>query len=262
MLSSISRSHLLFLQVQQQTSKSEKILLSHNTIFSDNRNITELWEKSDTSITYQNMTNYKLSRRKVLLLFAGSSALAVSPVYAQKKKRPRNRKSYRDKDYEVDDNSSPSPTPAPTPAQSETYSPPHPALIPAVGGGVFGIFGLVGACFWKFNQQKASKNLNAGSAAARDNTSNIPIDPIEQELNQLKSESGMNRMKSVRRSSVMAAEVSEWYVFRSGKAEGPYTKLQLWEVQKITARTKVRRGENEWQRAGEIPELAKYLTQK
>ncbi|MGL5064107.1 MAG: DUF4339 domain-containing protein [Microcoleus sp.] len=208
------------------------------------------------------MTNYKLSRRKVLLLFAGSSALVVSPVYAQKKKRPRNRKSYRDKDYEDDDNSSPSPTPAPTPAQPEKYSPPHPALIPAVGGGVFGIFGLVGACFWKFNQQKASKKLNADSSSARGNTSNIPIDPIEQELNQLKSESGMNRMKSVRRSAVTAAEVSEWYVFRSGKSEGPYTKLQLWEVQKITARTKVRRGENEWQPAGEIPELAKYLTQK
>ncbi|MEG4272772.1 MULTISPECIES: DUF4339 domain-containing protein [unclassified Microcoleus] len=50
------------------------------------------------------------------------------------------------------------------------------------------------------------------------------------------------------------------YVFRSGEAKGPYTKLQLWEVQEITARTKVRRGEAEWQRAGEIPELASYLT--
>jgi hypothetical protein len=51
-------------------------------------------------------------------------------------------------------------------------------------------------------------------------------------------------------------------VFRSGKAEGPYTALQLWEIQKITARTKVRRGEAEWQRAGEISELAKFLTDK
>jgi hypothetical protein len=57
-------------------------------------------------------------------------------------------------------------------------------------------------------------------------------------------------------------EVAEWYVFRSGKAEGPYTALQLWEVQKITARTKVRRGEANWQRAGEIAELAKYLSEK
>jgi hypothetical protein len=59
-----------------------------------------------------------------------------------------------------------------------------------------------------------------------------------------------------------APEVADWYVFRSGKAEGPYSKLQLWEVQKITARTKVRRGEAEWQRAGEISELAKFLTDK
>jgi hypothetical protein len=51
-------------------------------------------------------------------------------------------------------------------------------------------------------------------------------------------------------------------VFRSGEAKGPYTRLQLWEIQDITARTKVRRGEAEWQRAGEIPELAAYLTQK
>ena len=59
-----------------------------------------------------------------------------------------------------------------------------------------------------------------------------------------------------------APEVADWYVFRSGKAEGPYTKLQLWEIQKITARTKVRRGEADWQRAGEISELAKYLSEK
>ena len=57
-------------------------------------------------------------------------------------------------------------------------------------------------------------------------------------------------------------EKPEWYVFRSGKAEGPYTALQLWEIQKITDRTKVRRGEADWQRAGEIPELAKYLSKK
>lgn len=59
-----------------------------------------------------------------------------------------------------------------------------------------------------------------------------------------------------------APEVSDWYVFRSGKAEGPYSKLQLWEVQKITDRTKVRRGKSDRQPAGEIPELAKYLTEK
>jgi hypothetical protein len=57
-------------------------------------------------------------------------------------------------------------------------------------------------------------------------------------------------------------EKPEWYVFRSGKSEGPYTKDQLRDAQKITARTKVRRGESEWQRAGDIPELVSYLTQK
>jgi hypothetical protein len=49
-----------------------------------------------------------------------------------------------------------------------------------------------------------------------------------------------------------APEVADWYVFRSGKPEGSYTILQLWEVQKITNRTKVRRGEAEWQRVGEV----------
>ncbi|MEZ2278080.1 MAG: DUF4339 domain-containing protein [Microcoleus sp.] len=60
-----------------------------------------------------------------------------------------------------------------------------------------------------------------------------------------------------------APESANWYVFRSSKAEGPYSKLQLWEVQNVTARTKVRRGESgNWQRAGEIPELARYLNEK
>jgi len=57
-------------------------------------------------------------------------------------------------------------------------------------------------------------------------------------------------------------EVAQCYVFGSGEAKEPYTKLQLWEVQEITARTNVRRGEAEWQGAGDIPELAAYLTQK
>ncbi|MEG4292546.1 hypothetical protein Q5692_27370 [Microcoleus sp. C2C3] len=58
-----------------------------------------------------------------------------------------------------------------------------------------------------------------------------------------------------------APEVSDRYVFRSGKAEGSSSKLQVWEVQKITYyRTKVRRGKSDRQPAGEIPELAKYLT--
>jgi hypothetical protein len=57
-------------------------------------------------------------------------------------------------------------------------------------------------------------------------------------------------------------EIADWYVFRAGKAEGPYTALQLWEIQKITARTKVRRGKANWQRAGEVSELAKFLSEK
>ena len=68
------------------------------------------------------------------------------------------------------------------------------------------------------------------------------------------------RVKSVNKQ--VAPEVADWYVFRSGKAEGPYTALQLWEVQKITARTKVRRNGADWQRAGEVSELAKYLNDK
>ena len=58
-----------------------------------------------------------------------------------------------------------------------------------------------------------------------------------------------------------APEISDWYVFRSGKDEGPYNKLPLWEVQKITDHTKVRRGKSDRQPAGEIPVLAKYLTE-
>ena len=97
-------------------------------------------------------------------------------------------------------------------------------------------------------QEKRSQNSTAPAA-----------NPIEQELNQLRADAGATRMRPVRQAT---PEVADWYVFRSGKAEGPYTALQLWEVQKITARTKVRRGEGDWQRAGEVSELTKYLTQQ
>jgi hypothetical protein len=90
-----------------------------------------------------------------------------------------------------------------------------------------------------------------------------PVNPIEAELNQLAAELGDARMRPVRRASPAAKpEKPQWYVFRSGKPEGPYTKDQLRDVQQISDRTKVRRGESEWQRAGEIPDLANYLTQK
>ena len=93
-------------------------------------------------------------------------------------------------------------------------------------------------------------------------TKNLPApDSVDQELNQLRAESGMSRMKTSRPAQPNP-ELPEWYVFRNGNAEGPYTKLELLDVQKITDRTKVRHGEAEWQRAGEIPELAAYLTEK
>lgn len=54
-------------------------------------------------------------------------------------------------------------------------------------------------------------------------------------------------------------EVAEWEVFRNGKPEGIYTREQLSTIQKITARTNVRRVGGIWTRAGEIPELADFI---
>ena len=112
-----------------------------------------------------------------------------------------------------------------------------------------------------------ARQRRAAKQERRSQNSTAPApNPIEQELNQLSADAGATRMRPVRQATPVVRqatpEVADWYVFRSGKAEGPYTKLQLWEVQKITARTKVRRGEAEWQRAGEISELAKFLTDK
>ncbi|MEG3861037.1 DUF4339 domain-containing protein [Microcoleus sp. herbarium12] len=109
---------------------------------------------------------------------------------------------------------------------------------------------------------KSAAKAKAQEPTKRRSPKNLPApDPVEQELNQLKAQSGMSRMKTVR-PAVSTPEAAEWYVFRSGSAEGPYTRMQLLEVQKITDRTKVRRGETDWQRAGEISELAAYLTEK
>ena len=117
--------------------------------------------------------------------------------------------------------------------------------------------------FWGWHREVEIAIGKREAKKTRSPNSNSPApNPIEQELNQLKAASGMTRMKPVRRSTQPTPEVPEWYVFRSGEAKGPYTKLQLWEIQEITARTKVRRGEAEWLRAGEIPELAAYLSQK
>jgi len=125
---------------------------------------------------------------------------------------------------------------------------------------------LVWVAVWHFWGWPREVEIARGKPEAKKkrspNSNSPPPNPVEQELNQVKAASGINRMKPVRRSTQPTPEVPQWYVFRSGEAKGPYTKLQLWEVQEITARTKVRRGETEWQRAGEIPELAAYLTQK
>ncbi len=110
--------------------------------------------------------------------------------------------------------------------------------------------------------KSATARAKTQEPAKRRVPKNLPApDPVEQELNQLKAQSGMSRMKTVR-SAEAIPELPEWYVFRSGNAEGPYTKLQLLDVQKIGDRTKVRRGGTEWQRAGEFSELAAYLTEK
>lgn len=85
-------------------------------------------------------------------------------------------------------------------------------------------------------------------------------DPIEVELNQIKGEMGATVMRPVRKTATSQQVL--WEVFRSGPV-GPYTKEQLRSQQKITAKTNVRRvGENDWTRAGEIPELADFLSSK
>lgn len=109
-------------------------------------------------------------------------------------------------------------------------------------------------------RRRAAKQERRSQNSTAPVTNSITPNPIEQELNQLKAQPAMSRMNA--RLAPPNPEIPEWYVFRSGKAEGPYSKLQLWEVQKITERTKVRRGEADWQQAGEIPELAKYLSEK
>ena len=124
---------------------------------------------------------------------------------------------------------------------------------------------VVSAYLYQYDLRARQRRAAKQKERSQDSTAPAP-NPIEQELNQLSADAGATRMRPVRQATPVVRqatpEVADWYVFRSGKAEGPYTKLQLWEVQKITARTKVRRGEAEWQRAGEVSELAKYLSDK
>jgi hypothetical protein len=78
-----------------------------------------------------------------------------------------------------------------------------------------------------------------------------PPDPIQEELDRLAEERWLSEHGSL---------AQKWEVFRSG-AHGPYTREDLRSIQKITARTNVRRvGEEKWTRAGEIPELADILS--
>lgn len=88
-----------------------------------------------------------------------------------------------------------------------------------------------------------------------------PADSIEMELNQMSAEFGMTLMRPIRKNT--NPEETKWYVFRSGQAEGPYTREQLWLSQRITARSNVRReGETDWTRAGKIAELASFIRSK
>lgn len=93
-------------------------------------------------------------------------------------------------------------------------------------------------------------------------------DPIEQELNQLRSQEkeleqlGAEFVKPVKTPRSAVKTQTKWECFRSGPV-GPYTKEELRSIQKITAKTNVRRvGETDWTRAGQIPELAEFLTVK
>ncbi|MEG4058923.1 MULTISPECIES: DUF4339 domain-containing protein [unclassified Microcoleus] len=178
----------------------------------------------------------KLSRRKLLLLLGGSllaaTTISLPSEAAKKGKRTRSEPYYPRNRHRNYDDSTPSPTPSPTPAAPEPYRATSPVVMFGVGGGLLGGFGFLGAWLIKMNQKSTSPTPS----------------PVERRV--------------VKPAKQAAPEIADWYVFRSGKPEGPYTTLQLWEVQKITDRTKVRRGEADWQKAGEVPELAKYLSKK
>jgi len=131
------------------------------------------------------------------------------------------------------------------------------------------VVALVWVAQWHFWGWHREVEIASGEPSAKKTSPNRnlpPPDPVAVELNQLAAEFGDARMRPVRKppsaTKKPKSQQAQWYVFRSGKAEGPYTKRQLRDVQKITDRTKVRAGEAEWQRAGKIPELAAYLTEK
>ncbi|HLO47903.1 MAG TPA: DUF4339 domain-containing protein [Kamptonema sp.] len=108
------------------------------------------------------------------------------------------------------------------------------------------------------NKQKKRKKIQKSTPHKKPQP---PVDPDKVELNEISAELGMIPMKPVRKT--LDPNQTQWYVFRSGQSEGPYTREQLWLAQRITARSNVRReGETDWTRAGDISELADFLKNK
>ncbi|MEG4441983.1 DUF4339 domain-containing protein [Microcoleus sp. AT9_B5] len=242
--------------------------------------------------SFTTMIHSKLARRKVLATLLGASffvmtsRLADAQTKTPRKKRRRNRDYRYDQDYRTPvAEPSVSPTPALPPGPPEPYRANPALLIISIGfigvaGAVVGsvVKAVISAVVQAVKVQKPSRSspvsvsrLPSGSPRVRSVSQRSlslrrPVpEPSEAELDQLATEffGDFDPMPvSPSPSCETEPEKPEWYVFRSGNAEGPYTKLQLLDVQKISDRTKVRRGEAEWQRAGEIPELAAYLTEK
>ena len=138
------------------------------------------------------------------------------------------------------------------------------------GGAIFGAAFLAGgSCFYLWKRNPAALAKIAASLAnhlhsqATKNEPPVGQDttnhPLQRQLVQPISQPAPTEISA---KSAPQQDKPEWYVFRSGQAEGPYTKRQVWEIQKITDRTKVRRGDAEWVKAGELPELQAFLTQK
>ena len=145
----------------------------------------------------------------------------------------------------------------------------------ALSAALYLVWTAIAMLLWHFWGRKHAAKIMAASAAKakakakkgkaktikKSKKTQPPADPIEIELNQMSGDFGMTPMRPVRKTP--DPEKTEWYVFRGGQSEGPYTREQLWLAQRITARTNVRReGETDWTRAGEIPELTDFLNTK
>lgn len=74
--------------------------------------------------------------------------------------------------------------------------------------------------FWGWRSEvEIASGKPEGKKRRSTNSKSQPPNQVEQELNRIKTESGMNRIKSVR-PKPPTPEVTEWYVFRSGEAKG------------------------------------------